>query len=108
MVAGEDPEAAGIVRQHLGHAEFHREVRDAFRRFDALLTGQPLVPQRPGQVVVEIRGQQPEPLDERFVTGEFLQPGGGHLPEQRHRVPVHLIPHLWVDRLEQILGRLVP
>ena len=29
VVSGQDPQAAGIVRQHLGNAELHREVGDA-------------------------------------------------------------------------------
>ena len=31
VVAGQDAEATGVVRQHLGDAELHREVRDARR-----------------------------------------------------------------------------
>ena len=36
MVTGEDPQATGVVRQHLGDAELHREVRDAVGHLGAV------------------------------------------------------------------------
>ena len=35
VIAGQDAQAAGVVRQHLGNAELHREVRDAGRQLRA-------------------------------------------------------------------------
>ena len=67
-----------------------------------------LVPQRPGQVVVQVGGQLVEPAQERFVDGQFVQPLRADLPEQRHRVASDLLPQLRIDGLEQILGGLVP
>ena len=42
VVAGQDPQAAGVLRQHLGDAELGREVADALRR------GRVLAPRSPG------------------------------------------------------------
>ena len=67
-----------------------------------------LVPQRPGQVVVQVGGQLVEPAQERFVDGEFVQPLRADLPEQRDRVAPDLLPQLRIDGREQILGGLVP
>ena len=39
VVAGEDAEAAGVLRQHLGDAELRREVRDRLRRVRRRATG---------------------------------------------------------------------
>ncbi len=54
VVTGQDAEAAGVVRQHLGDAELHREVGDGrgecSRRSRLLL----LVPARLGQVRLQI------------------------------------------------------
>ena len=114
MVAGEDAEPAGVVRQHLGNAELHREVCDAVgqhRRFigiRAIDLRELLVPQRTAQVVVQISGQRCQACDEVLVVGQLLQPLGADVTEHRHRVRADEFPQLGIDRLEQILGRFVP
>ena len=96
MIAGENAEAAGVVRQHLGDAELHREVRDAVRQFgtvgDLLL-----VPQRPGQVVVQFGGEFIEATKKGVVDGELVQPFRADLPQQRHRITSDLLPELRID-----------
>ena len=73
VIAGQNAQATGIVRQHLGNAELHREVRDAVRQLRAL-AGLLLVPQRPGQVVVQVGGELVEAAHERLVLGQLVQP----------------------------------
>ena len=107
VIAGQNAQAAGVVRQHLGDAELHREVRDAVRQLRALV-GLLLVPQRPGQVVVQIGGELVEAPQERLIHRELVQPLRADLPEQRHRVASDLLPQLGIDGLEQILRGLVP
>ena len=107
MIARQNAEAAGVVRQHLGDAELHREVRDAVRQFGAL-GDLLLVPQRPGQVVVQVGGQFIEATQEGLVDGELVQPLRADLPQQRHRITSDLLPQLRIDCREQVLGGLVP
>lgn len=108
MVAGEYPQAARVVRQHLGDAELHREVRDPLGQFGVLFAGELLVPQRPAQVVVQLGGQPVETLDEGVVGGQLLQSRRSDLSEQGNRITADLLPQRGVDLGEQILGRFVP
>ena len=107
VIACQNAEAAGVVGQHLGNAEFHREVGDSVGQFGAVLDLL-LVPQRAGQVVVQVGGQLVQPAQERFVDGKFVEPLRADLPEQRHRVGPDLPPQLRFDGFEQILSGLVP
>ncbi|MDI2023823.1 hypothetical protein PJL18_04371 [Paenarthrobacter nicotinovorans] len=50
MVAGEDAEAAGVLRENFGDAEFGGEVGDASRRIFA----EALVPARLAEVAVQV------------------------------------------------------
>ena len=107
MVAGQNAQAAGVVGQHLGDAELHREVRDAVRQFGAC-SSLLLVPERPGQVIVQVGGELVEATQKGFIDRELVEAFRAHLSQQRHRVASDLLPQLRVDRREQILGRLVP
>jgi hypothetical protein len=107
VIASQNAQATGIVREHLGDAELHGEVRDPVRQlrtFFALL----LVPQRPGQVIVEVGCQAVEAAQERPILGQLVQPLRSDLPEQRDRVEPDLLPQLRIDGLEQVLCWLVP
>jgi hypothetical protein len=107
VVAGQHAEAAGVVRQHLAHAELHREVADRGRQVGVggLLT---LVPARFGQVGVQVGGLRVDLVDQVVVPGQLAEPLGGHLPEQPDGVIAHPRPGRRVDRREQVLGRRVP
>ncbi len=107
MVARQDAQPTGVVRQHLGDAELHREVRDSVGHLGAL-SGAFLVPQRPGQVIVELAGDVVQPTDERLVDGKFVQPVRGDLTEQRNRIAADPLPQVRIDGLEQVLRRFVP
>ncbi len=118
MITGEDPQTTGVVRQDLGDPELHREVGDSVGQtvgFDTVVAGRLagpggalLVPQRPGQVVVEFGSEGVETLDERFVAGELLDPRRADLPEHRDGIASDVLPDLGIDGLEQVLGRFVP
>ncbi len=105
MVAGQDAQATGVVRQHLGDTELHREVRDAGRHGRRILL---LVPHRAGEVVVEIAGQLVQPRQKAAVHGEFVQTLGCDRAQQGDRVLPGLRPQLRIDRREQILRRRIP
>ncbi len=107
VVAGEDAEAAGVVRQHLGDTEFHREVGDAGGQCRAafLLF---LEPAGTGEVVLEVGGSGIEAGEEVAVLGERVEAGGRHLAEQPDGVVAAPAPQVRVDRFEQVLGLRVP
>ena len=107
VVTGQDAEAAGVVRQHLGDAELHREVRDGGGQ--VLTTGDlVLVPPRIGEVVIEILGEVVHPRQEGLVDGELLQAGHRHGSEQLEGVTLELGPEPAVDIGEEILARRMP
>ena len=108
MVAGQDAEAAGVVRQRLGDAELHREVGDGLPAATAPDRHLVLVPARVLQVVVQIGGQAVHPGQERLVAGQFLQPGHRDRAEQLERVALEPGPELPVDVGEQVLAGRVP
>ena len=61
VVAGEDAEAAGVLREHGGDAELRREVRDGARRVGSPLALVPLVAR---EVAVEVAAGGLEPVEE--------------------------------------------
>ena len=67
-----------------------------------------LVPQRPGQVVVQFGGEFIEATQKGVVDGELVQAFRADLPQQRHRITSDLLPDLRIDCREQVLGGLVP
>ena len=110
VIAGQNAEATGVDRQHLGDTELHREVADpaGHRRLGISLRGHLLIPQRLGQILVEIGRQVVEPFQECLIFGKLIEPRPAHLAEQCHRVPAGLRPLLGIDALEQVLGGGVP
>ena len=81
VVAGQDAETAGVLRQHLGDAELRREVGDRGGRA-ATAPSWPvlLVPARPGQVLVQVAGGLVEPAQERRVGARLSSRSGGTSP----------------------------
>ena len=99
VIAGQDAEAARVVRQRLGDAELHGEVGDrrwqvTVRLSDCLLV---LVPARILQVVVEIGCQAVHPGQERLVAGQLVQPGNRDRAQQFERVALEPGPEFAVD-----------
>ena len=100
VVTGEDPQAAGVVGQHLGDAEFHREVRDRRGHCDARLLLL-LVPQRAGQVIVQRTGQLVEPAQEFLVERQLVEARGTDGAQQFHRIIAATGPQRRIDGGEQ-------
>ena len=96
MVAGQDAEAAGVLRQHLGDAELGREVGD---RRAATSRPSALVPAAAG------RGSRcrsscalAEPAQERRrSSASAASRSGADRAEQPHRVVPDLVPDVRVD-----------
>ncbi len=103
VVAGQDAEATGVLREDLGQAELHGEVGDAARHPGLLL-----VPARLGQVVGQVVGGVGEPAQEPLVPGQRGQPGRRYRAEQPDRVAAALPPQLGIDGREQVQRLLVP
>ena len=106
VVAGEDAQAAGVLRDGLGDAELGREVGD-----DAVAergAGRLLEPAGEAFVGVEGRRGGGQPLEERRVGGQLVEAGGADLGQDPPRVVAALVPRLRVDRREQLAGRAVP
>ena len=104
VVAGEDAETAGVLRQHLGDAELCAEVGD---RGGGLLA-QRLVPVRGRQVVVEVLHDVLHAADEAAVLGQRGQPGGRDLAEDLDRVTPAGLPQIGVEGLEEVPSLRVP
>ena len=88
VVAGEDAEAAGVLGQRGGDAEFRREVPDRCRR----IVGKRLVPAWLLEVGVQIVPQRVGAADEGLVVGELFQPRRFDGGEQIDRVGAQLAP----------------
>ncbi len=82
VVAGQDAQAAGVLRQHCGDPELRGEVGDAAR--DGPL--QALVPAGLGQVGLEVGSGGAHALDERRVGGQGVELLRRQGPQQRDRV----------------------
>ena len=83
VVAGEDAEAAGVLRQHRGDAELGREVRDGARGVVAGLAGVPAVL---GEVALQVVVRGVEARAEVAVVDQLVEPLAAHGAEEAHRV----------------------
>ncbi|MGX1272442.1 hypothetical protein RKD18_005636 [Streptomyces phaeoluteigriseus] len=104
MVAGEDAQAAGVLRQRGGDAELRGEVGDG----GGQLGGLRLVPAVAGHVVVQIVGGGGQPAQERLVLGQFLEACGAYAAEQPYGVAAHGRPVIGVDGPEELAGFRMP
>ena len=104
VVTGEDAQAAGVLRQHLGDAELGGEVGDAGRR----LGPERLVPARRREVLLQVVDGVGQPADELAVLGQLRQPLGRHLAEDLDRVAAAALPQRRVQRLEEVPRLRVP
>ena len=103
MITREDPQATGILREHLGDAELRGEVGDGGGRLR-----EPLVPPRRRQVVLQVLSSGLQAGQEVLVLGKLGQSLGTDLAEKSHRVVVDSAPHLRVDRGKQVQGGGMP
>ncbi len=107
VVARQHAEAAGVVRQHLAHAELHGEVADGGGQRRVVLALH-LVPARLVEVRGEVVGQLTDRDDGVGVLRELLEPRRADLAQQPDRVVPGPIPRVRVERREQVLGGRVP
>ena len=108
VVAGEDAEAAGVLRQHRGDAELRREVGDR-RGAPARRAAEPLVPAVAGEVLLEVGAGAPRAAaGTRSSVGELLEPAHRHGAEAAGPGPARRPPSGGVDGLEEVLGLRVP
>ena len=108
VVAGEDAEAAGVLRQGRRDTELRAEVGDGRRHPGRLLTAPVLVPAVLDEVAVEGLLGGGDPLHEQRVGREPLELVGGHGRQHRDRVLPHRLPPFGVDALEEVAQRRVP
>ncbi|CAB5025836.1 unannotated protein [freshwater metagenome] len=104
VVAREDPEAAGVLRQGSGDAELGREVGDTSRGVRA----QGLVPAIGCEIRMQVVAAATNPADEALVARELGEPLGGDLAEHSDRVLAGRRPQAGIDCGEQVAGLGVP
>ena len=104
VVAGEDAEAAGVLRQDRGDAELRGEVGDRAGR-----VGQATGTSGRRSCTSAGRPRQlAEAPQEGLVVRELLQALGAHGAEQTDRVVAGRLPGVGVDGGEEVLGLGVP
>ncbi len=104
VIARQDPESAGVLRQGRGDAVLRREVRDA----DGGIRSEGLEPPRRLKIGMQVRAGALDPVDETVVPGELGQPLRGHFAQQAHRVLAARPPDARVDGREEVAGGRVP
>ena len=104
VVAREDAETTGVLRQHVRDAVLRAEVGDRRRSLGA----ERLVPPVLLQVALEVGVGLAEAPREVIVRGELAQPLGPHLTEQPGRVVADPLPDHRVDAREEVTRGGVP
>ena len=105
VVAGEDAEAAGVLREDGGDAELRGEVGHGAGPLGRLA---PLEPAVAGQVALEVGAGLAEPLEEGGVAGQLLEPGPADRSQQGDGVAPRRLPEHRVDGREDVLRLRVP
>jgi len=107
VVAGEDAETTGVLRQRGGDAELRGEVRDGA---GALLARREaaLEPAVPGQVLTKTVTRGSERGQELLRLRQLFQTAAADGPEQLDRITPGRLPQGGVDGLEDVLGLRVP
>ncbi len=99
QVPGQHAEASGVDREHLGQAEFRREVGDLLAVRQQLAR-----PRVPGLGEVLLR-ETPHQRQQLALIGRVLgrapEPVGRHLPEELDRIAADALPRLGVQELEK-------
>ena len=113
VVAGEDAEAAGVLRQRRGDPELGREVADGGGQVPAAVPPGAravalLVPAGAVQIGVQALRRGAQSVQERPVGGQCGEAGGGDGTEEPYGVAVGGLPAARVDGLEQLAGLGVP
>lgn len=104
MVAGEDPQATGVLRQGRGNAVFGREVGDAVR----CVWAEGLVPGISMQVVAQVIACVLHPGDVALVSGELVETVGRHFSQHAQRVIADPVPELGIESGKDVARGLMP
>ena len=104
MVASQDAQAAGVLRQHLGDAEFGGEVCNGGGR----VLAQSLVPARLLQVAVQVVRRGAHAGHDVPVRGQPVHFFAAHQPEEADRIVAAFSPDLGVQSFEKFPGGPVP
>ena len=99
VVTGQDAEAAGVLRQHLGDAELGGEVGDARRRLGARATGTSAASSRYSSRSSTASCRR---RTNRRSLASCGQPLGRHLAEHLDRVAAAALPQRRVQGLEEV------
>src|SRR4051812_34485347 len=99
MVAGENAETAGIIRDRFVETEFGREIGDRFfdRATGARLPESVLA----GEIIAVGVVHLLQLAEEIFVLGDFDEPGLPGKLEHADRVMIGPVPKFWVEVPEQ-------
>ncbi len=108
VVAGEDTETAGVLREGLGDPELRGEVGDQPQRAGLHRLGPGLEPAGRGEVAVQAALGLVQVAQEPGVGAELFEAFRRHLAEQPHGIVGHRLPRLLVDPPEEVTGGLVP
>ncbi len=108
VVAGEDAETAGVLRQHLGDAELGAEVGDGAGSATLGLLGPRLEPAGLGEIGVQLGLGQADGRDEVVVGGQVGQLLGRQGGQEADRVLADGDPALGVDPFEEVSRGRVP
>ena len=104
VVAGQYPEAPGVLGQGLGDAELGREVG----HFDQRRAAAVLEPAVDAHVAAEVGVDLAQERHECVVLGERLQAFSGHEGEHLYGIVLGALPKLGVDPSEHVTRPLVP
>ena len=107
VVSGENPQAARVLRQHVGHAELGGKVADGLGGLRVLRTV-PLVPELGGEVLVQIVAEPLDVAHETAVLSQVLQPLRVDARQHRPRILVDGVPQDGIDRPQQLAGFVMP
>jgi len=103
MIAGQDSQAARILRQDLGDTELRGEIADSLRSLRVV--GRPgLVPALAGEVLGQVVADQFEITDEAAVTRKHVEPFGADLGEHLERIAAGAHPKVGVYCTEDLLS----
>ena len=107
VIACQDPQTSGILRQHLADAELGREIAD--RPGGRGVLGSPaLVPTLPRQVILQICMGQVEVANEPAVAGQGFQAFSADLGQHLQRIATGAEPQVRIYRSKNLNGFFMP
>src|SRR5205085_5702460 len=106
MVAGENAEAAGIIRDRFVKSELGREIRD--RSFDGRCSAGLSVSVLTDEIISESIVDLLQFSQERFVLGELFQARLSRKLQHSYRIVIRSIPQIGIEMTEKPARRRLP